>query len=383
MKILLVGEYSRLHNTLKEGLIALDHEVLLIGGSDGFKNLPVDIEIGSKIFNSRLIKPISKLINKIFRIDLISIENAYNYNRSLSKFNGFDVVQLFNESFAKTTPKLEIWLLKKILKSNKKVFLLSCGIDYVSIKYANDKNLRYSILTPLQENKVAKDHYKFILKKLSQENIRLHNFLFQNVSGVIASDLDYHIPHLGYNNYLGMIPNPINVKKIKFIPLKINSKILIFHGINTSSYIRKGNIFFDQAIEIIQKDYPDLVTIVKTENLPYQEYIKIYDACHIVLDQVYAYDQGYNALEAMAKGKVVFTGAEQEWLNYYNLKEDSVAINALPDAKYIAKKLEWLIQNPKKIIQISNNARAFIEKEHHYVKIAEKYADIWNSSSLN
>ena len=29
-----------------------------------------------------------------------------------------------------------------------------------------------------------------------------------------------------------------------------------------------------------------------------------------------------NALEAMAKGKVVFTGAEQEWLNHYDLKED-------------------------------------------------------------
>ena len=38
-----------------------------------------------------------------------------------------------------------------------------------------------------------------------------------------------------------------------------------------------------------------------------------FDTAHILLDQVYAYDQGYNALEAMAKGKVVFTGAEKEW----------------------------------------------------------------------
>jgi len=36
---------------------------------------------------------------------------------------------------------------------------------------------------------------------------------------------------------------------------------------------------------------------------------------------VYAYDQGFNALEAMAKGKVVFTGAEKEWLELYNLEE--------------------------------------------------------------
>ena len=378
MKILLIGEYSRLHNSLKEGLQELGHDVLLIGSSDGFKNLDVDINVGPKFFNSKFFKPISKFIYKISGINLIAIENAFIFNKNISKLFGFDIVQLYNESFVKTSPKLEIWLLKKILKSNKKVFLLSCGIDYVSIKYANDKKFRYSILTPLQENKALKDHYKFILKKLSQDNIKLHNFLFQSVNGVIASDLDYHIPHLGHNNYLGMIPNPINIKQIRFIPLNINDKIVIFHGINTSSYIRKGNIFFDKAIEIVKKKYANRVIIIKTEDLPYQQYIKFYDSCHILLDQVYAYDQGYNALEAMAKGKVVFTGAEKEWLSYYNLKEDTVAINALPNANLIAEKLEWLIQNPKKIIEISKNARAFIEKEHNYIKIAKKYLDIWN-----
>jgi glycosyltransferase involved in cell wall biosynthesis len=107
----------------------------------------------------------------------------------------------------------------------------------------------------------------------------------------------------------------------------------------------------------------------------------MYNSSHIVLDQVYAYDQGYNALEAMAKGKVVFTGAEQEWLEYYHIKEDTVAINALPDAIQIAKKLAWLIDNPEKIIEISKRARTFIEQEHDYIKIAQKYIDTWTSKA--
>jgi hypothetical protein len=37
----------------------------------------------------------------------------------------------------------------------------------------------------------------------------------------------------------------------------------------------------------------------------YTTYINSYNKAHILLDQTYAYDQGYNALEAMAKGKVV------------------------------------------------------------------------------
>ena len=80
----------------------------------------------------------------------------------------------------------------------------------------------------------------------------------------------------------------------------------------------------------------------------------------------------------MAKGKVVFTGAEKEFLEHYNLQEDEVAINAKPDVDYLVEKLSMLIENPEKIIQISKNARAFIEKEHDYIKIAEKYLSTWN-----
>ncbi len=51
MKILLVGEYSRLHNSLKEGLTHLGHSVTLIGDGDLFKNYPVDISIKPKVLH--------------------------------------------------------------------------------------------------------------------------------------------------------------------------------------------------------------------------------------------------------------------------------------------------------------------------------------------
>jgi len=70
-------------------------------------------------------------------------------------------------------------------------------------------------------------------------------------------------------------------------------------------------------------------------------------------------------------------GAEQEWLDYYNIGKDTIVINALPDADAIAKKLEWLILNPEKIKTISINARAFVEREHHYVKSAKLYLEKW------
>ena len=86
-----------------------------------------------------------------------------------------------------------------------------------------------------------------------------------------------------------------------------------------------------------------------------------------------------SSIEAMAKGKVVFTGAETEWLEHYNLEEDSIVINALPNAEQIASKLEWLILNPNKIDSISRNARLFIEREHDYIASSKKYLQAWTT----
>jgi len=378
MRILLVGEYSRLHNSLKEGLLQQGHNVVLLGTGDGFKNFPSDISINPPLFAKPFFRTISKVFDKLFNIQLIELEYYNKLKKIIITLKGFDVVQLINEQSLKTSPKHEIQLVSQLLKQNNKVFLLSCGIDYLSVKYALDKKFKYSILTPYFKDESLKNQYRFILKHVSAPYKKLHEFLFSNIKGVIASDFDYHIPLQGNSKYLGLIPNPINTDKIQYKPLKILDKIVIFHGINRMNYTKKGNRFFEEALNLIKAKHQTKVDIIVAENLPYNDYIKAFDGCHILLDQVYAYDQGYNALEAMAKGKVVFTGAEKEWLDYYNLKENSVAINALPNTNDIVSKLEWLIENPDEILKISKNARAFIEKEHNYIHISEQYLKTWS-----
>jgi glycosyltransferase involved in cell wall biosynthesis len=80
----------------------------------------------------------------------------------------------------------------------------------------------------------------------------------------------------------------------------------------------------------------------------------------------------------MAKGKVVFTGAEKEFEEYYNLTE-KVAVNALPNVENLVKELSFLIENPNEIQAIGIRARAFVEKEHNYIKVAEKYLKAWEN----
>ena len=238
MKILLLGEYSRLHNTLKEGLTDLNHEVTLVGNGDDFKNFPMDFNIGATFFTKPFFLVVAKAIHKLTNISLIELENAYRFNNLLPHLKNYDGVQLINENSIKTNPYFEKKLLKKLFKQNDKTFLLSCGTDYISVKYAADKKFRYSILTPLNENPKLKKQYEFILKYVKGTYYKLHEFIYKNVNGVIATDLDYHIPLVNNPKYLGLIPNPINVEKITFNPVELIEKIVVFHGINSLYYIK-------------------------------------------------------------------------------------------------------------------------------------------------
>lgn len=379
MRILLVGEYNRSHFFLKKGLEELGHEVTVIGLNDGFKNVSTDIQLNHN-YTFGVKKKLKVLIHSLFKIDLHSISIKKQLVKHKRELKGFDIVQFINESPFLCTPKVEQEIFDLIKQWNSKVYLLSCGTDYISIKYAFDKKPKYSLLTPYFEGKGSENNYKAPLKYLQEDFKKLHLHIYKNIEGVIASDLDYHLPLKNHPKYLGLALNPVKIDSP--IPFKrIKDKIVIFHGINLNNYYKKGNDIFEKALEIIQKKHSDKIDVITVKSLPYNEYIKSYDSAHILLDQVYSYDQGFNALEAMAKGKVVFTGAENEWLEFHNLKENTVAINAVPDPQKIANKLEWLILNPQEIIKISNRAQEYVKENHNYIKSAQTYLDLWQSAN--
>jgi len=380
MKILLIGEYSRLHNSLKEGLQQLGNEVFLVSMQDSFKKYPTDFNYDARTCELPFFRFLNKFFRRIFKCDLDVLERGIRFFLVLHKLKNYDVVQFINETPIQTFAWLEKLILKKLIKQNKKTFLLSCGADYVSVNFAKQGNFRYSIFDVFSQDKSLERHFKHPLRYLKPEFQKISEFLYQNVNGVIASDFDYVLPLQKNPKFLGLIPNPININNLNSEKTHIKDKIVVFLGINRNSYLKKGIPYFEKTLEIIQHKYRNKIDIFITENLPYYQYINIYNNCHILLDQIYAYDQGYNALEAMAKGKVVFTGAEKEFLDYYDLKEDEVAINTLPSVDYLVEKLSYLIENPQKIYEISENAKTFIKQKHDYVKIAKKYTETWNKN---
>ena len=379
MKILLFGEYNRAHRFLKEALVDLNHEATVISRKDAFKEVDIDICLEPSVFNKKIPHYIRRLLITLLNFDIVDLFVCYKFYKNRSQLINNDVVQLINEFPLHIHPFLEKKCLAFLFKNNSNVYLSSCGDDYTFVNYILSGDIPYHLMTPYLEKRASKKDYEFNFEILKKSRETLHEFVFSHIKKVIPADFDYVMAYRHHKKATQLIPHPINISKFKYQTPILGDEIIIFHGINRANYYRKGNYIFEEALEIIIKKHPKKVKVITVENRPYNEYIKLFDKANILLDQVFAYDQGYNALEAMAKGKVVFTGAENEWLEHYNLKEDKVAINALPNAKKIAEKLEWLILNPTHIIEIGKNARRFVESHHNHVNIAKEYLSIWKS----
>ena len=377
MKILLIGEYSRLHNSLKEGLQKLGHEVTILGFKDGFKDYPVDFPLVKK-WDSCFKKKIKLALLILTGFDISSYFTYCQFKKNRKLFQDFDVVQLINENSFFCDYRYEKKILGFLFRNNKKVFLLSAGDDYMYVKYNFEHPENPSIIQPYRDGKIPDKEFSNVLKYRRPAFKKLHQYIQKNIRGVISTDIDYHIPMLNKEKYIGLIPSPMNLDNFPKEAININEEIIIFHGINRESYYKKGNDFFEIALIKLKQKFGTKIKIIVTENIPYDEYTRIYNQAHIIVDQLYGHDQGSNALEAMAKSKAVITNASLSFQNHYNLTE-KVAVNGLPDVDYLVNEMSLLIENPDEIKAIGKRARAFIEKEHDYKEVAKKYVELWSS----
>jgi hypothetical protein len=194
-----------------------------------------------------------QIIYRITKFDISKVERGIRFYFHLNKLKDFDCVQLINEAPIQTTSKFELYLLKKLFKQNQKFFLLCSGADYVTLNHMLDKKDRYSIMNPYFEGiKESFIQYESMFEYNSKSHKKIHDFLYKNINGVIATDLDYVNPLIGNTKFIGMIPNPINVSTIEFIENPIKDKIVVFMGINNGNSYKKGIHLFEKALAIIK-----------------------------------------------------------------------------------------------------------------------------------
>lgn len=379
MKVLLIGEYSRFHNSLKEGLIALGHEVTLVGSGDLFKNYPVDIDISPRwVTANKMTSFLRKAIYKLTRTDIALIETGYRFWDQRSQMKGYDTVQLINSWSIRTTVGKEKKCISFLEQHNGKLFLSACGTDTAWVESLFNDDLPYNLLTPYLKDKGLAANYASVLDYLRPDRKALYAFVTEKVRAIIPTDMDYYLALKGMDKVTSLIPTPVNLGKLKIPSVSIDGPLVIFHGINRMNYLKKGNDVFEKALHILEANYAHKIKVITVESIPYQEYIKAYDRAHVLLDQVYSHDQGYNALEAMAKGKIVATGAGMHFMKHYGLTA-AIALDASPDPSLIASQLEQLILHPEERVLMVEGAQAFVKAHHDHIQVARQYLIIWSS----
>ena len=373
MRILLVGEYSGFHNSLKHGLQQLGHEVTIVGDGDGFKRFPVDIEVGSTYFEqSWLHRKIKVGWWKLTGYNLEDRLKLARLRESENLLKNYDIVQFINSNPFGCEPAVERIMLDFLIKNNQKSFLIACGDDHEYARFLAEEHEGYNILDSVHRGEFQKKQLFHTYKYLGDGYRDNYYKVLEASQNIIPSNVDYAMALKQQSKATAIIPAAINHSKFQ---LELNtdlSQIQIFMGINRGNYWKKGINYFEEALEIIKKKYGNKVFITIAESLPYQEYITKYKNAHILLDQVLCYDQGYNALEAMAQGKVVFSGGSSIYLKAHDLASVPV-MDARPDVEYLVNQLSILIDNPQDILEIGKAARKHILDHHDSLKTARAY----------
>lgn len=379
MRILLVGEYSGFHNSLKHGLVQLGHKVTIIGDGDGFKKFPVDIDISTDYFTSSWLRQKVRVgWYKLTGNDLQDRLKLARFRESGILNNHYDIVQFINSNSFNCRPNIEKEMMSSLLEKADKAFLVACGDDYHYAHYLTSSHKGYSIINPEPDKSELRQEFPYTMKYLQDDYKQNYLWLLNQCEAIIPSHTDFKMALHNEPKATDIIPSAVQIDKFELNQNQDFETIEIFMGINRHNYLKKGIPYFEKALEIIKEKHNSKVNITIAEDLPYEQYMKSYNDAHIFLDQVLSYDQGYNALEAMAQGKVVFAGAGKEFLEAYGLSQAPL-VDAQPVVDDLVKQLSYLIDNPDKIIELGKIARQFILEHHKSIKIAQQYQMIYNT----
>lgn len=364
MKILLLGDYSNVHATLAEGLRKMGHEVTVASDGDSWKNYPRDIDFYRDLTWGKL----------------RTLRYLWHLIKEFRKFRGYDVVQLINPIFIPLKAERMMPFYKYLRRHNKRIFLGAFGMDHYWVRAGLDcTTFRYSDFNFGPEVRESEDNDNWIREWLRGEKGELNQRIAKDCDGIITGLYEYqasYAPH--FPEKTQFIPFPIVPREGLVLSDKTPQRVRFFIGIQKQRSVYKGTDIMLRALERVVQELPEKCEMVRVENVPFAEYVKLMRGSDVILDQLYSYTPAMNALEAMAQGLIVVGGAEPE---HYDLMEEHTLqpiINVLPNEESVYQALRDLALHPERIPQLKRDSVNYILKHHDYVKVAQRYLEAWS-----
>ena len=358
MKILLFGEYSGFFNCLKEGLVALGHEVFLASNGDGSKDYPSDFRWDSHFSRQKLGR-------------MAPFYNVANIFTHKNLFSGYDVVLLIDpNNIARYT-----WLNRPIydflLKNNKKVYLSGSGDTALMFNYWYNTDTKYK---SYYEGYLTDDpNTKF---KDNPSMMAWEDELLRRVDGYIPIWYEYAVPFRNYSSCRNIVRIPVNFNKFEYKPNVVKDKLVFYHGITREC--KGGHRYIEPAFDKLRKSYGDKAEFICAARLPFDEYMKVVERTNVIVDDANSFSVAMNGFFSMCKGKLIMGGAEPVANTAYGYENNPI-FNINPDIDQICETMIDIINRKDEIEEIGLRGRQFVEKYHNYIDIAQQYVDIFEA----
>lgn len=362
MKILFIGDYSNLHACLAADLRQKGHDVTVLSDRGGYLQTEADIFVERKPGLTG------------------SLRYLFNLFSILPKLKGYDVVQFINPNFLNLRPGKIKYFFDKIKQQNGRRYLSLASDDYFFVKAcADNKIFKYSEFKigdqPTEFHKTTPQRMN---GWLADPNRNWNTYFYDHLDGAMAVLPEYDMaarPILG--DKVTFTNLPVDLSYLPFAPLDLAGPLKIFIGIRGGMEIQKGTAYMLSVAKELEREMPEKVKVECVRNLPLKEYLKRMKESHLVLDQFYAYSPATNALQAMALGKAVGTGAQPEYYDFINHHSSRPLFSLSPLEPPLKERLRSLILDPSPLIEMGTEGRKIVEKNNDVSIVADRFLNAW------
>lgn len=370
MKILLIGEASFLHNTLKKGLLERGHRVLTMSDGNGWHDAPRDINLRRNLRWGKF----------------GGLWVVWQLLRHLPQLCGNDVVQIHNYQFVPLMYRWNTLLLRFLKLTNRRVVKGCFGDDPQIFRRQAQGVPAYSDTYwsgQLQNVDKHRDRIAEVVEHGAEASWRKTTAMADALVACLYEYwLDYNEPP--YAAKLHYIPLPMECEEmVRWCDLTTSPShhLTILIGLQPKRDFMKGAMKIATFVEEVARRHPGQVQIKYVEGVPYDEYQRLLAEADVLVDQLYSYTPSMNSLAAMAHGTVVIGGGEEEYYEFIGEKTLRPIINVrpdVPDEENIAT-IERALFTDGTLERMRHESIAFVRKYHDYRHVAEQYEQIYSS----
>lgn len=364
MKILFIGDYSNLHSCLAAELRSRGHEVDVMSDRCGYMNSDTDIFIERRPGFAGGFTYLFRLFNLLPRL------------------KGYDVVQLINPNFLNLRPGKIKYFFDRIKGENGSMFLTLAGNDYYFVKACDNPGVfrfsEFKIGNTLTE--FSKSHPERFHGWMSEENRRWNEYLYSRIDGGMSVLPEYDIaarPILG--DRLSFTNIPVSLSDIPFRQPEMDGPLKIFIGMRSGMEMQKGTAKLLTIAKELQREMPGEVEAIRVQDVSLKEYLYLMGRSHIVLDQLYSYSPATNALQAMAMGKVAFSGAQPEYYEYIGNPSQRPVCALSPFYTDIKDRLREFVIDRSELPRLAKEGRELVETNNDVRIVADRFLNHWIS----